>query len=108
MAGLTDKIVVSSMHPYEGALTAAALCVERGLRPYRLRVSPSTHASLTMSLRYLHEYIDEEDRSYFVLRIPERLLVYTDTKLKRTHDYGGASFMECRNPDVEVEVELAC
>ncbi len=88
---------------YEGVLTAASQAKVEGLNPFKCRVHPNSYRNIQLNCTYLHEYIDEESRSYLVLRTPERLLVYTDPKCP----YGKA-FIECRSPDSEIEVHLAC
>ncbi len=89
--------------PYEGVLVAATHAKANGLNPFRCRVHPNSYMSIQLACSYLHEYIDEENRSYLVLRTPERLLVYTDPKCPV-----GRAFIECRSPDSEIEVYLAC
>ena len=92
----------SAMRPYEGVLTIAAIAKSRELRPAVLWVSPSEYGYIQMGLDYLHEYIDEEERSYLVMRTPERLLVGTDWTLK-----GGNAILYCRSPDARIDVLLA-
>jgi hypothetical protein len=93
---------MSGMRPGEGILTMAALQITKGFNPYKVRISPSDYKNVEYCLTYRHEYLDEEDRSYLVLRIPDRLLVYSDRKTEV-----GKATMICRVPDVELEFLLA-
>ena len=90
------------MHPYEGALTIAGIAKEQGYSPSVLRLHPFDYKNLQLGLNYQHEYIDEGECSYLVLRIPERLLVRTHPECK-----AGIGRLYCLSPDTVIEATLA-
>jgi hypothetical protein len=92
-------IDVTTMRPDEGILVAAAIAITEGLHPAMLHVHPKDYTNIELSLNYRHEYLDEETRSYLVLRVPERLPVRTDLACVQ-----GKAKLVCRSPDVDVEV----
>lgn len=100
MSDISD-VDITTMNPVEGLHTAAAIAQTRGLNPFKVRMHPANYSHVEVCLNYRHEYIDEEDRSYLVIRIPERMLVFVDRSMTP-----GFAVMECRNPDVTLRLRL--